>query len=89
MESDSSASSANQAASEQEDASFDSYTVKVSRMKGWRLAGELATQLENFDDLKSEIGNDAEASQDKTLELKNTSRRIEIVTKENSKRKKY
>ncbi len=57
-------------------------------MKGWRLAGELATQLENFDDLKSELGNDVESS-DKSIELKRTSRRIEIITKENSKRKKY
>jgi hypothetical protein len=89
LESDSSVSSANQAALEQEEAKFDSYAVKVSKMKGWRLAGELASQLENFDDLKSEIGNGSEVSPDKTLELKNTSRRIEIVTKENSKRKKY
>ena len=57
-------------------------------MKGWRLAGELATQLENFDVLKSDVGNDVESS-DKSIELKRTSRRIEIITKENSKRKKY
>ena len=58
-------------------------------MKGWRLAGELATQLANFDDLKFEIGNDTNGSAKETLELKRTSRYIEIITKENSKRKKY
>ena len=88
MESDSSTQSSNQTASEKEEAHFDSYAVKVSRMKGWRLAGELATQLENFDDLKSELGNVNETSE-KSSELKRTSRRIEIITKENSKRKKY
>ena len=68
---------------ESEEAQFDSYALKVSKMKGWRLAGELADQLKTFDILKSEPG--AESS----VELKNTSRKIEIVTKENSKRKKY
>jgi len=86
--SDSSDSTFILAASEQDESYFVSYAVKVSKMKGWRLAGELATQLESFDDLKSELGNDIETSE-KSLELKRTSRRIEIVTKENSKRKKY
>jgi len=65
-----------------DEAQFDTYALKVSKMKGWRLAGELADQLETFDVLKSE-GAESDA------ELKKTSRRIEIVTKENSKRKKY
>jgi hypothetical protein len=65
-----------------EEAQFESYALKVSKMKGWRLAGELADQLETFDDLKSECAESA-------VELKKTSRKIEIITKENSKRKKY
>jgi hypothetical protein len=64
------------------EAQFESYALKVSKMKGWRLAGELADQLETFDDLKSEGAESA-------VELKKTSRKIEIITKENSKRKKY
>ena len=89
MLSDSSDSSTDLAAAEKEEAHFFSYAVKVSKMKDWRLAGELATQLENFDDLKAEIRDDSDASEEKALELKRTERRIEIITKENSKRKKY
>jgi len=89
LESDSSSSSSNPETSDQDEPHYVSYALKVSEMKGWRLAGELATQLANFDDLKFEIGNHAEGSAKETLELKRTSRYIEIITKENSKRKKY
>ena len=89
MEPDSSSSSSNLESSDKEESHYDSYALKVSEMKGWRLAGELATQLANFDDLKFEIGNDTNGSAKETLELKRTSRYIEIITKENSKRKKY
>ena len=67
---------------------FVAYACKASKMKGWQLTNELATQVANFDNLESENLYD-QIPPDNASKVSRTTRHIEILMKENSKRKKY
>ncbi len=64
-----------------EEAYFLLYKDKASKMKGWQLTSEIAKRLEAFDLLKN-AGDPQEARM-----MERAMRQIEILTKENLKRK--
>jgi hypothetical protein len=64
-----------------EEAYFLLYEDKASKMKGWQLTSEIAKRLEAFDLLKS--AGDPQESQ----KMDRAMRQIEILTKENLKRR--
>ncbi|MDG6998305.1 MAG: hypothetical protein JRN15_04230 [Nitrososphaerota archaeon] len=67
-----------------EEAYFVAYASKVAKMKSWQLANELAVRLGDFDLFKEDNNSDTE---DETQSMKKTMRQIEILTKENLRRK--
>jgi CTP:phosphocholine cytidylyltransferase-like protein len=66
------------------EAYFVAYAKKASKMKDWQLVGELANKVTNLDDLAE---NPEAVSSDSSFES-STSRQIEILMKENQRRKK-
>ena len=67
-----------------EEAYFVAYANKASKMKSWQLANELAVRLDDFDLLRDDNNRDSDAE---TQLMKKTMRQIEILTKENMRRK--
>ena len=63
-----------------EETYFTNYANKASKMSGWQLTNEIAIRLEDFDLLKN-------AKDDDPAEIDRAMRQIEILTKENLKRK--
>jgi hypothetical protein len=71
-----------------EEAYFVTYALKASRMKDWELIGELANKVAVMDELQYEF-NETESSSSESTSGRKLSRQIEILMKENLKRKKY
>jgi hypothetical protein len=69
-----------------EDAYFVAYANKISKMKGWELVREVANKMADFDDLDG--GSLSETTKNSSTGSR-TSRQIEILMKENLRRKKY
>ncbi len=69
-----------------EDAYFVAYANKISKMKGWELVKEVANKMADYDDLEG--GNKSETTKDSSTGSR-ASRQIEILMKENLRRKKY
>ena len=67
-----------------EETYFVAYTNKASKMKPWQLANELAARLDDFDFLKEDNNPDSDAA---NRSMSKTMRQIEILTKENLRRK--
>ena len=66
--------------SAKEEAYFVGYANKASKMKDWQLVSEIANKMTNLDDLE-EYANDSSMKS-------RTSRQVEILMKENQRRKK-
>ena len=67
-----------------DEAYFLEYASKVSKMKAWQLANELANRVDSFDLLKDQSDMDPHGD---TQAMNRTIRQIEVLTKECTKRK--
>ena len=63
-----------------EETYFTNYADKAAKMNGWQLTNELAIRLESFDLMKNDPAEDPKM-------IDRAMRQIEILTKENMKRK--
>lgn len=81
-------SSSDRSTAAKEEAYFAAYAHKASKMKGWQLVSELAHKVANFDELDAEILKGEATSSNSSMGSR-TSKQIEILMKENLKRKQY